>query len=120
MSAPRPASSLRLEPPASGFWELDPVHFPRPATRYWAETHPEPFKRGTAEFARGYGMLIDGIEMSYVQGFAYKTVRPAPESEIPERFARANRPLTALPARPSRRPSRRSTGCRRSERGTHS
>ncbi|HEX5042280.1 MAG TPA: PEP-utilizing enzyme [Candidatus Polarisedimenticolaceae bacterium] len=88
MSATRPAP-LHLEPPAPGFWELDPVHFPRPATRYWAEMHPEPFKRGTSEFARGYGMLIDGIEMSYVQGFAYKTVRPVPAGEIPQRFARA-------------------------------
>jgi pyruvate,water dikinase len=51
--------------------------------------HPEPFKRGTHEFAQGYGMLIDGLEMSYVQGFGYKIVRPAPESEIPARFARA-------------------------------
>ncbi len=88
MSATRPAP-LHLEAPGPGFWELDPVHFPRPITRYWAEMHPEPFKRGTHEFAQGYGMLIDGIEMAYVQGFGYKIVRPAPEIEIPARFARA-------------------------------
>jgi len=89
MTASRAVPALRIDPPGPGFWELDPVHFPRPATRYWAEVHPEPFKRGTSEFARGYGMLIDGIEMAYVQGFAYKTVRPAPAGEIPQRFARA-------------------------------
>ena len=51
--------------------------------------HPEPFKRGTNDFARYYGMLIDGLEMGYVNGFAYNTVRPAPEEEIPQRFQRA-------------------------------
>ncbi len=83
------ATELRFEPPGPGFWELDPVHFPRPMTRYWMEIHPEPFKRATAEFARSYGMLIDGIEMAYVNGFAYKAVRPVPEDQLPERFQRA-------------------------------
>jgi pyruvate,water dikinase len=53
------------------------------------EVHPEPFKRGTAEFARSYGMLIDGLEMAYVNGFAYKAVRPVAEDQLPERFQRA-------------------------------
>ena len=96
MTVSRAVPPLHLDPPGPGFWELDPVHFPRPATRYWVEVHPEPFKRGTSEFARGYGMLIDGLEMAYVQGFAYKTVRPAPESEIPKRFARAAEVLDTM------------------------
>lgn len=83
------ATELRFEPPDSGFWELDPVHFPRPATRYWAEVHPAAFRRGTSEFARLYGMLIDALEMSYVNGFAYKLVRPVAEEEVPRRFQRA-------------------------------
>jgi phosphohistidine swiveling domain-containing protein len=82
-------TELHFDPPGPGFWELDPVHFPRPATRYWIEVHPAAFKRGTAEFARSYGMLIDGLEMAYVNGFAYRIVRPAPEAEIPQRFQRA-------------------------------
>ena len=83
------STELRFDPPGPGFWELDPVHFPRPATRYWTELHPAAFKRGTGEFARFYGLLIDGLEMGYVNGFAYKIVRPAPEAEIPKRFERA-------------------------------
>jgi rifampicin phosphotransferase len=83
------ATELRFEPPGPGFWELDPVHFPRPATRYWTEVHPEPFRRGTGEFARTYGMLIDGLDMAYVNGFAYKAVRPVADAEVPERFKRA-------------------------------
>lgn len=80
---------LSFEPPGPGFWELDPVHFPRPATRYWIELHPAAFKRGTGEFARSYGMLIDGLEMAYVNGFAYKAATPAAEDEVPRRFQRA-------------------------------
>jgi pyruvate,water dikinase len=82
-------TGLRFEPPGPGPWSNDPVHHPRPVTRYWAETHPEPFLRGTGDFARFYGMLIDGLESRYVNGFAYHQVRPAPEAEIPQRFQRA-------------------------------
>lgn len=84
---------LQFDPPAPGFWELDPVHFPRPATQYWIQTHPDPFLRGTQEFCRGYGLLLDGLEMAYVHGFAYKTVRPVAEPDVPARFRRAEEVL---------------------------
>jgi pyruvate,water dikinase len=58
-------------------------------TRYFQETHPVPFKRGTNDFARFYGLLIDGLQIGYVNGFGYNQVLPAPEAEIPQRFARA-------------------------------
>lgn len=82
-------TKFSFEPPGPGFWELDPVHFPRPVTLYWAEVHPEPFHRGTQEFSRSYGMLIDGLDMAYLQGFGYRAARPAAESDFPERFQRA-------------------------------
>src|ERR1051326_2143070 len=83
------AATLRFEPPGPGSWEQDPVHFPRPMTRYWQETHPPAFKKGTNDFARFYGLLIDGIQIGYVNGFAYNQVRPAPEAEIQGRLKRA-------------------------------
>jgi rifampicin phosphotransferase len=83
------ASELRFDPPGPGSWELDAVHFPRPVTRYWAETHPEPFGRGFREFTRYYGMLFDSLDYQYVNGFGYRSSRPAPEDEIPQRFQRA-------------------------------
>jgi rifampicin phosphotransferase len=89
MSSAATATELHFEPPGPGSWELDAVHFPRPVTRYWAEVHPEPFRRGFAEFTRFYGMLIGGRDYRYVNGFAYGTVVPLAESELPERFARA-------------------------------
>ncbi|HEY5172799.1 MAG TPA: PEP-utilizing enzyme [Acidimicrobiia bacterium] len=82
-------TELRFEPPGPGSWGRDAVHFPRPVTRYWAETHPAALKRGTSDFARYYGMLIDGLQMEYVNGIAYSSIGPAPEDEIPQRFRRA-------------------------------
>src|SRR5215471_18617331 len=89
MTPPSTTTKLSFEPPGPGSWVQDPVHFPRPMTRYWQETHPAAFKKGTNDFARFYGLLIDGLQMSYVNNFGYRQVLPAPETEIPERFKRA-------------------------------
>jgi pyruvate,water dikinase len=89
MTSAQSGVDLPFEPPGPGTWELDAVHFPRPATRYWAQIHPEPFRRGVAEFSRYYGMLLGGMQMSYVNGFAYRSVTPVSDDEIPERFQRA-------------------------------
>ena len=83
------STALRLDPPGPGPWTQDAVHFPRPLTRYFQEVHPAAFRAGTQDFARFYGMLIDGLQIAYVQGFAYNQVVPAPEAELPERFGRA-------------------------------
>ena len=80
----------QFDPPGPGPWEQDSVHLPRGATRYWTEVHPEAFWLGTSDFASYYGMLIAGLAMAYVNGIGYKQVRPAPEDEIPQRFARAD------------------------------
>src|SRR6185369_637311 len=83
------ATELSFEPPGPGSWEQDPVHFPRPMTRYWQEMHPPAFKKGTNDFACFYGLLIDGLQNAYVNGFCYRQVLPAPDAEIPARFKRA-------------------------------
>jgi phosphohistidine swiveling domain-containing protein len=83
------ATTGPYEPPGPGSWTLDPVHFPRPVTRYWSEMHPEPFRRGFSELTRFYGMLIDARVMAYVNGFAYGTVVPIAPEEAPQRFQRA-------------------------------
>ena len=89
MTASDTSAKLSLDPPGPGSWEQDSVHFPRQVTRYFQETHPPSFKRGTNDFARFYGMLIDGLQMSYVKGFGYNQILPAPDAEIPQRFQRA-------------------------------
>jgi phosphohistidine swiveling domain-containing protein len=83
------STEIHFEPPGPGSWQQDPVHFPRPMTRYFQETHPAAIKRGTNDFARFYGMLIDGIHVCYVNGFAYNQVPPAPDAELPGRLKRA-------------------------------
>ena len=83
------ASGLTFEAPGPGPWRLDMVHFPRPVTRYFMETHPAGITKGTNDFARFYGMLIDGLHYRYVNGFAYSQMAPAGDAEIPGRFQRA-------------------------------
>jgi len=89
MAASDGGSQLHFEPPGPGHWAQDAVHFPRPLTRYFQQLHPAAFKRGTHDFARYYGLLIDGLQMAYVHGFGYNQVLPAPQAEIPARLARA-------------------------------
>jgi rifampicin phosphotransferase len=82
-------NDLVFEPVGPGPWARDAVHFPRPVTRYWSETHPAAFIKGTSDFARYYGMLIDGLQTSYVNGFAFNQPQPVPDEEVPQRFQRA-------------------------------
>ena len=90
MTTQEVGGELQFEAPGPGSWTLDAVHFPRPLTRYWRETHPEPFVRGFRETTSFYGTLLGGLEYRYVNGFAYSTMRLAPEDEIPQRFQRAD------------------------------
>lgn len=94
MSTPGTPPVPAFATPGPGAWEQDPVHMPRPMTRYYQETHPPAFKTGTNDFARFYGMLIDGLDMAYVNGFGYRRIVPALEAEIPQRFARAEEVMT--------------------------
>lgn len=90
MTASDPSYPLPpFEPPGPGPWTLDAIHYPRPLTRYFQQTQAAAFKRGTHDFSLFYGLLIDGLQMAYVNGFGYNQVVPAPEDAIPARFARA-------------------------------
>ena len=80
---------LKFEPPNDGPWDLDAVHFPRPATRYWSDMHPEALKRGFRDFTSYYGMLLDTMDYQYLNGFAYISPRPIAQEQAPERFQRA-------------------------------
>ena len=81
-------TAVQFDAPGPGFWEWDAVHLPRPITRYWAETHPEPFKRGSHELHR----LRAAARHDLLAGTstASATRPPAgPDEEVPARFARA-------------------------------
>jgi phosphohistidine swiveling domain-containing protein len=62
--------------PGPGSWQLDGVHFPRPATRLFADVFPPRFDAGFRAGTRLYGSLLDTIEFAPVNGFMYFAPRP--------------------------------------------
>lgn len=82
-------TDLHFEPPGPGSWDLDPVHFPRPATKYWSEMHPEAFARGFAEMTSFYGLPIKTRRLAYINGFMYGAAEMVQPEEFPQRLQRA-------------------------------
>jgi pyruvate,water dikinase len=80
---------LTLVPPGPGPWELDPVHFPRPVTGYWAEMHPEPFSLGYGDFMEFYGLPLQTRLTAYPGGFCYGQMKPVGPDDFPARVQRA-------------------------------
>jgi phosphohistidine swiveling domain-containing protein len=78
-----------FESPGPGSWDLDPLHFPRPVTAYWAEMHPEPFGLGYGDMTAFYGAPFGSRVTTYVNGFSYGQMQPLPPEEFPHRVARA-------------------------------
>ena len=92
MTSAAPDSRFQFEPPGPGSWTLDPVHFPRPVTRYWAEMHPEPFRRGTSEFMAFYGMLLEALEYAVRQRLRVQArCGPPPDERDPAALRSAPR-----------------------------
>jgi pyruvate,water dikinase len=89
MTMAQTSAELVFDPPGPGSWTIDTVHFPRPVTRYFTETHPEPFARGFHEYCAYYGSLLGDIEITYVNGFSYARRSPVAPEEVPQRLARA-------------------------------
>lgn len=81
--------ALHFEPPGPGSWDLDPVHFPRPATKYWEEMHPDAFARGFADMTRFYGLPIKTRRLAYINGFMYGSAEMVEPQEFPNRLQRA-------------------------------
>ncbi|MDT4938908.1 MAG: rifampicin phosphotransferase, partial [Pseudonocardiales bacterium] len=80
---------LTFAPPGPGSWELDPVHFPRPVTAYWAEMHPEPFSLGYGDFMAYYGLPLHTRLTAYPNGFCYGQMQPVGPDAFPDRLQRA-------------------------------
>jgi pyruvate,water dikinase len=78
-----------FEPPGPGPWDLDPLHFPRPVTAYWADMHPEPFSLGYADMTAFYGLPLLTRRTRYVNGFSYGQGEPVPDEAFPDRVRRA-------------------------------
>jgi rifampicin phosphotransferase len=88
-TVPTAKQQLTFVSPGPGSWELDPVHFPRPVTGYWAEMHPEPFSLGYGDFMKYYGLPLQTRSTAYPNGFCYGQMQPVAPQSFPERLQRA-------------------------------
>jgi pyruvate,water dikinase len=79
-------TALEFRAPDASTWELDPVHQPRPWTRFMAEIYAEPFARGFAAGTREHGLLLDRRRISFIHGFGYLSLDLVSPTEIPERI----------------------------------
>jgi pyruvate,water dikinase len=72
---------IEFKAPGPGSWELEQTHFARPATRYAGAVVGAPLARGFAEGTARYGLLLDTLQMRFVNDFAYAKLVPvgAPE-----------------------------------------
>jgi pyruvate,water dikinase len=57
--------------PGPGSWQLDSSHYTRPLTAFVAQAIAAGFRRGLAEGAARYGLLLEGFEPAIVHGFFY-------------------------------------------------
>jgi len=90
-TTPTTGDELRFEPPGPGPFLIDSVHVPRPFTRFQQEIHADCLSEGFRQMTARYGLLVDDLGWKFVNGLAYYFPTPAPEHEIPERFAAAER-----------------------------
>lgn len=71
----------------------DPVHFPKPGARSWAEMYPESLLRATAACAQFPDMPMNGREPAYVNGFSYEQTQPVAPDELPGWFGYVEEPV---------------------------
>ena len=64
-------SELVFTAPDAGNWEQDPIHFPRPMTRFLQETFRDGFIRGFKVGTTCYGLLLDHLQPEFVNHFIY-------------------------------------------------
>ncbi len=78
--------TLEFRAPDDHMWELDPVHQPRPWTRFMTELYGEPFARGFAAGTAEHGLLLDRRRIAFVHGFGYLSLDLVEPDRIPERI----------------------------------
>jgi pyruvate,water dikinase len=76
------AYSGKFEPPSPGAWERESTHLIHPMSRFLAAIFPRAFIRGFKESTAYYGLLLDYMEPTVINGFMYMAPRPvgAPKS----------------------------------------
>jgi pyruvate,water dikinase len=64
-------SAIEFKAPGPGSWELEQTHFAKPATRYASTLFPKALARGFGEGTNRYGLLLDTLQMGFVNDFCY-------------------------------------------------
>ncbi len=64
------------EPPGPGPWMQDRAHLPASVTPLLQELYPEGFSKGFAAALAPYGVLLDTMQLAFVNGFPY--TQPVP------------------------------------------
>ncbi len=67
---------LDWTPPGPGPWMQDRAHLPTSCTPILAELYPSGFAKGFGAAFADYGVLLDSMNLAYVNGFPY--VQPVP------------------------------------------
>ena len=70
-------SDLRWDPPGPGTWHCDLAHGGRPVSPMVQALFPAAMRAGFEQATPGYGLPISHIEVAYVNGYPYSTVRMA-------------------------------------------
>lgn len=86
-------AGARVDALDPGTWMHDPVHFPKPGARSWAELYPESLSRATAACAQFPDMPMNGREPAYVNGFSYEQTQPVAPDELPGWFGYVEEPV---------------------------
>ena len=80
-------STPTFAPPGPGTWEMDDQHFWQPAYGPLMDVFPEAFTEGMRRCMKAYGMLVDTIDVRFVNGFPYQQLKivgaPAPSDGKP-------------------------------------
>lgn len=66
----------QFAPPSPGAWERESTHLTHAMSRFLAAIFPPPFIRGFKESTAYYGLLLDHLEPTIINGFTYVAARP--------------------------------------------
>src|SRR3954468_19076026 len=69
-------AAATFTPPSPGAWELEQTHITKPPSLYLQSVFPGAMMRGFKAGTSHYGVLLDHLEVSVINGFVYYAPRP--------------------------------------------
>ena len=75
MATTQAKAAPRFDAPGPGTWEMDAAHFPRPVFGTFQRVFPAAFENGFRDCCARYGMLLETMDVKFVNGFPYMQPR---------------------------------------------